>query len=98
MFDNFNDYLKYPTYSSHFSFEAPLRYFLTKDQIQKVKDISASIFAKIGAWVHTIETRNDAFDMKTVAMLSCLSIIGVAILIISMRKDRKDPPPASEPE
>jgi hypothetical protein len=80
-----NLYLPSPCYFKPF-----LRYFLNQSQIEKIQRISTSIFVNIKRWDHLLETRNDSLDIKTIAMVSCVSLTGIALLIISLLyKDKK---------
>ncbi len=67
-----------------FSCEAPLNYLFTAQQVKRIKNVTSSVMIKISHFFQRLESRNDGFDIKGLAMIGCISLILISIIAITI--------------
>ncbi|WP_068471424.1 hypothetical protein [Candidatus Protochlamydia phocaeensis] len=79
-------------------FASPLLQHAYSDQIRRIKEVALSFFSKCYDIFRNIETSSNQINVKTLAMISCLSLIAILVISILRRRDsRFVPPPTPRP-
>lgn len=66
---------------------------ISSEQIGRIKEIASGIFSRIAAFISHADSESNQINVKTLAMISCISLIALLVISILRQRDTRILPP-----